>query len=59
VVHGINEYKNLGPKAWNDKLTGTKNSGTIHFVVIMGYGYDKTQGKYYFRFYDPGVRTPH
>jgi hypothetical protein len=48
------EYRNLGPHAWNHKLTGSNNSATTHFVVIMGYGYDKTQDKYYFRFYDPG-----
>jgi len=50
----IKEYKGLGPEAWNDKLTGKNNSATTHFVVIMGYGYDKRQNKYYFRFYDPG-----
>ena len=48
------QYKELGPNAWNDKLTGKNNSATTHFVVIMGYGYDKGQDKYYFRFYDPG-----
>jgi len=49
-------YENgkLGPEAWNNKLSGSNNSATTHFVVIMGYGYDKSQDKYYFRFYDPG-----
>ena len=49
-------YENgkLGPEAWNDKLSGSNNSATTHFVVIVGFGYDKSEDKYYFRFYDPG-----
>ena len=42
-----------GPKAWNSKLTGSNNSPTMHFMTIVGYGYDKNSLKYYFRFYDP------
>jgi len=48
------ENNKLGPEAWNNKLVGKNNSATTHFVVIMGYGYDKSRDKYYFRFYDPG-----
>jgi hypothetical protein len=43
----------VGPKAWNDKLVGENNSATTHFMVIMGYGYDKTLEKFYFSFYNP------
>jgi|WetSurMetagenome_2_1015567.scaffolds.fasta_scaffold07477_8 hypothetical protein len=48
------KYPNDDPKAYNDKPPGTDNSPTTHYMVIVGYGYDKGQSKYYFRFYDPG-----
>jgi len=48
------EYTRLGPNAWNDKLSEKDNSPTTHFMVIVGFGYDEAQEKYYFLFYDPG-----
>lgn len=47
------QYGFYGPEAWNDKLSGTDNSPTTHFMVIVKYGFDKAKNKYYFRFYDP------
>ncbi len=48
------KYSNKNPKAFNSKPPGSKNSPTTHFMVIVGYGYDKSKGKFYLLFYDPG-----
>jgi hypothetical protein len=36
--------------------SGNYNSGTYHFIVIVGKGFDKSQNKFYYNFYEVGTK---